>query len=539
MMKKEKVMNRNSKKIYRINEVKIKNLKGISNCEILFPDDMNVTAIMGTNGSGKSTILHALSCIFKPIKYSSKNNNKFSDFFTPHKATTWAGSCFEVYFKQGVLEPVPGKKPAFKKVENSSIISVTYEKKKSSRVRDSRWTPYYSRRLERESSFIGLQELATLSDDSTASRHSSYRKLDSYSESQKKEILKCLTRIFQADYTDVFECKSERSKKLFWGVVKNGVEYTEHTMGAGEKRVVSIIKTILIDDLSPNGLLIIDEIDALLHEKAFHNLVDILVELSRDLCIEIVFTTHRESIIKFKDKVNIVSIWNMGSGVKALPGVSSEALRQLSNVEPDMLNVFVEDDLAKFVIERIIEEEEWLSLVKISLFGVAENSAAVLYGLLVAEKDIAKVIAVTDGDVGIGSECKKRMVNKVIGGNNRIIEEQKLIVSEKIFNFNLDEHVYEKGGRPERCHKKWLEEIDIENVDQGDKKTFEKIKNHSLSIRGLSHGHEYYRRMSDELRVDDVEKIVLRMISKYSPMWENYVCDVKKEMKRIIDMILR
>lgn len=44
----------------RLKEIQIQSLKGISNCTITFPADTKVTAIMGMNGSGKSTIIHAL-----------------------------------------------------------------------------------------------------------------------------------------------------------------------------------------------------------------------------------------------------------------------------------------------------------------------------------------------------------------------------------------------------------------------------------------------------------------------------------------------
>ncbi|MFP5751629.1 AAA family ATPase, partial [Salmonella sp. 741265096_HSA] len=43
----------------RLKEIQIQSLKGISNCTITFPADKKVTAIMGMNGSGKSTIIHA------------------------------------------------------------------------------------------------------------------------------------------------------------------------------------------------------------------------------------------------------------------------------------------------------------------------------------------------------------------------------------------------------------------------------------------------------------------------------------------------
>lgn len=40
-----------------------------------------VTGLFGVNGSGKSTIIHSLLCLYKPTeKDPARNNYKFSDF---------------------------------------------------------------------------------------------------------------------------------------------------------------------------------------------------------------------------------------------------------------------------------------------------------------------------------------------------------------------------------------------------------------------------------------------------------------------------
>lgn len=87
----------------RLKEIQIQSLKGISNCTIKFPADKKVTAIMGMNGSGKSTIIHALACCYKPRNATSKENNRFSDFFTPHVDNNWRDSGFTAHFYVGTL----------------------------------------------------------------------------------------------------------------------------------------------------------------------------------------------------------------------------------------------------------------------------------------------------------------------------------------------------------------------------------------------------------------------------------------------------
>ncbi|EKM6459668.1 AAA family ATPase, partial [Cronobacter dublinensis] len=363
-MSKDLKNDKQKKFAYRIKSINIEKLKGINNCPISFPEDKSVTAIMGINGSGKSTILHALSCVFKPKDKSSKENNRFSDFFTPHDQNNWQDSKFSVVFRTGLLGN-NGNKITFTQIAGDQETPIIYGK-------DKRWTPIYARRMERESIYIGLQNLATLADNSGASRYAEYSKEDIYAEDIKNKMIVALNKILDAEYSDLFECKTKKGNKKFIGMVNRGIEYTEHTMGAGEKRVFEIVKTVYSGRLKANGFLIIDEIDVLLHERAFHELIKFLIEESTNMFFEVVFTTHRESIIHFKNQINIISIWNIGNGIEAYPGVSADALRQISNVEPDVVNIFVEDSLAKTALSILVENEGVNEQVDISLFGSAE-----------------------------------------------------------------------------------------------------------------------------------------------------------------------
>ena len=49
-----------------LNRVKFSHLKGINNLGIDF-SGKQLTAILGVNGCGKSTILHALACLYRGL----------------------------------------------------------------------------------------------------------------------------------------------------------------------------------------------------------------------------------------------------------------------------------------------------------------------------------------------------------------------------------------------------------------------------------------------------------------------------------------
>ncbi len=67
----------------RINSLHIKLLKCLKDVDISF-EDKAVTAILGLNGHGKSTILHALACCYQPIDEKITTNYRFSNFFLPN-----------------------------------------------------------------------------------------------------------------------------------------------------------------------------------------------------------------------------------------------------------------------------------------------------------------------------------------------------------------------------------------------------------------------------------------------------------------------
>lgn len=520
------VKNDKTKKFaYRIKSINIERLKGINNCPISFPVDRSVTAIMGINGSGKSTILHALSCVFKPKEKSSKENNRFSDFFTPHNQNNWQDSKFSVTFRSGEIKN-NGDKIYFAEIENEEKKDIIYGK-------DKRWTPVYARRLERESVYIGLQNLATLADNIGASRYSEYKKEDIYDADIKKKMILALNKILDADYSDLFECLTTKGNKKFIGMVKSGIEYTEHTMGAGEKRVFEIVKNVYNGNLKPNGFLIIDEIDVLLHERAFHELISFLIEESKSMCFEVVFTTHRESVIKFKNQINIVSIWNIGNGIEAYPGVSADALRQISNVEPDMVNVFVEDNLAKTALNILVESEGMNEQVDISLFGSAENSAVILSGLKLTGKRIDTSLAILDGDYYITPDEKAAMVNRVLSGTDKKVEKKDVL--SRIFQFNLE--TIDVKGSPEKNHRDWFESIDENKLPENDKTMYLNLKKHSKSIGALTDYHFYYPELARRSKLDNIEYKVLSYISKYSDKWEFYIADIRTEIKKAIAAI--
>jgi predicted ATP-binding protein involved in virulence len=118
----------------RLHKIKIIKLKNIIDLEINL-ENHNLTAILGVNGCGKSTVIHALACCYKPSD-QNEANYRFKGFFIPTTHSVWKGS------ELTIIHSFRDEKEEKKKILSTFI------------KRD-RWT-LYERRTPRHVSFIGV-----------------------------------------------------------------------------------------------------------------------------------------------------------------------------------------------------------------------------------------------------------------------------------------------------------------------------------------------------------------------------------------------
>ncbi|MGI2800130.1 AAA family ATPase [Photobacterium damselae] len=491
------------RKDFRLNKLSITKLKGLNDCEIDFSPH-RVTAIMGINGSGKSSILHALACCFKPIGSSSNPDNRFPDFFTPHTHSTWTDTHFTLTHSYTQVETKNG---------NSKRIESTVEYGKNNR-----WRPIYARRPERPSQYIGLQNLPTLADNRGAGRFANY-KVQALEHPKKQMIIEKMSYVLGRQYDSLVLCKSRT--KTFWGLGFNGLIYSEHTMGAGEKRVVEILRQLFSPELK-NGVLIIDELEALLHSSAFARLVEVLVSASETLNLEVVFTTHRETITDFRERINICGIWNTGTNVMTLPNLDPRIFNQLTGKNQKLLKIYVEDDLAQLALDLLLEEEQWQDYVSVSYFGAGDNAYVVLAGLLLSQQPINDVLCVLDGDVDKTNIHRLDKLKKYLSGedNQAVQFRNKAIENIRQFVLEYQTPVNTKAA-PEYNHKRWLEEIEEDNGNRS-------LLAASKQVAHLPDWHRYYTELEKYCTKRHIQESVLETIQQSNPeKWTSYVSEIR------------
>ena len=396
----------------RLLSLHVENLKNLKNLEIDFLDK-NVTAILGPNGNGKSTILHILACAFSPLDNGKGENYKFSEFFLPNTDATWNGSNLSInysYKDSGVVHNVEGRE--YKKTEV-------------------RWTPRYAYRFKREVYYIGIDKCVPMIESEKKQSKINYITQNL----QSTEINTLLTKasyILNKTYTRFNN--HQTSSKQFIGVEIAGLKYSALSMSAGEQKVFHILKTIY--EAGKYSLILVDELDLLLHDLALKRLIEVIVERAEAKKLQVIFTTHRESVVE-RDDINIRHVYNSNEQTYCLNETKPDALIRLIGGPIRSVNIFVEDDLSKAIINRVASRLKLMKHIQVDRFGAAINCFTIAAGMFLSNNTLSNHYFVLDGDVYVSEENKKEQIRKKLVGDDPLMTRLQEATLNCIFQYNL------------------------------------------------------------------------------------------------------
>lgn len=376
--------------------ISIKKLKGISSLDEIRFDEKPLTAILGPNGCGKSTILHALACCYKPIEGGDQQNWQFRDFFTPTTDATWAGSSLEMTHTHRNDQTL---------FEN---VKTEYCKKAG------RWSPRYAKRPERYLRFIGIKSCVPRIEEETYTSAINYQ---TEAHADADLIMAKMGIVFNRAYNELNLHRAHAGRK-YLGLALHGTRYSALAMGAGEQRVLEILSAVF--NAPKYGLILIDEIDLLLHTAALTQLIRILFQRAEDKSLQIIFTTHREAILELQDMVSIKHIHT----IKTVPpktycfsNTKPDALKRLTGEQDRPLEVFVEDEMAQAIVEYELSYLGMKRIANITQYGAATNCFTLAAGLILSERhDLGSQIFMLDGDLYTTQEEQFERAKAVLSG---------------------------------------------------------------------------------------------------------------------------
>ena len=479
---------------YWTKQVHFEKLKNIQNCTISF--DKNLVGILGINGSGKSTILHALACMYKPV--AGATNYKFSYFFTPNTHSRWNDSkmtLIDTYKENGV--------------EHER--TVVFEKQ-------SRWTPHYDRRLERHVSFIGIKSCVPIIEIESQEGRINFQ-TTTLDDDNSRTIKTIASYVLQRNYEEYNLNQTPHRK--YTGVRHQGITYSSLSMGAGEQRIFTIIEQLVKAPVS--SMILIDEIDLLLHRDALRRLLEKTNEIAERKKMQIVFTTHNHSILRL-DFIQFRHLYQADDRTFCLDDANPDVMYRLTGEQKQPISVYVEDDLSKALIKQIAAQLQIQKSVKVEIYGAATNCFTCASAITLMNLERNGTFFVLDGDCYRTEEAKRRQLNKFFSGNEPNIEERKNRTLQFIHQFIIPDM-----AKPERYYHSCITNTPDERL-RGETLEYQRV---AKEIIVVDDDHEY---LSDIIaRMGESREIGLKTIVQIlaeSDDWGSITSEVRSVLER-------
>ena len=261
-------------------EVSNGKIRGITPVNLSF--QYPITAIVGENGSGKSTILALVTCAF----------HNFGSF-CPHNRTRIGTKQTRNYYTYGDFFTFSPQEEGIKSIEiKARYLSGDGAKEDKRRKKPSgKWNDYNTR-PSRAVTFLGINRILPPSESGPHRHYCKNFNRFQLSDQDINQLKLSMGKILAWSYDDI-ELLEYNSYRLF-EAKRNNIVYTGFNMGAGENAVLSLLLEIV--SAGRGALIVIDEIELGTDSDEAASLYKVLLEhLSHKHC-RIVLTTHHKNL---------------------------------------------------------------------------------------------------------------------------------------------------------------------------------------------------------------------------------------------------
>lgn len=375
-------------------KMEINNIKKIGDFSLVLPIEQGLYAIAGTNGIGKSTIMALLWVLFRPALLKSLFDN------CP------AGS--SVSYSYG------GKFDQWKRNDGLWIINGGEKKNiwidgfiEGSVIHGTRFTD-------------GTLKTLTLSGKV---KNEDLVDADDFINENFSQILHGKKNV----YPTIKKIRNRTvAEKLGFDSVPYFMEYpdgrlSQYWLSTGENLLLSLLHFLnsKIFQQKKKGsrdhsLILIDEVELALHPVAINRLAAMLATISTEYNLTVYFSTHSTELLRSLKPSNIFYLQSLpDSRIEVInPCYPAYATRFLYNQDGYDILVLAEDELAKFVIDKIIIKEKLYDgkLYHILPCGDWRNTVRLHKEIIDSNltSSATKIISVLDGDVQTDFESEKK-----------------------------------------------------------------------------------------------------------------------------------
>jgi len=364
----------------------VKNVKSLKDITFSFPLEKGLYAITGENASGKSTLVACASSVFfhMPMnEFFGKPSGEATIEFTLGDATRkWEFSNNK--WKQSASEE---RMPLRGFYEGSIIFGNRFK----------------------DTNFNALRSLDNI---------------DSKGIMPADEFVQTnLGNILHNDpgyYNQLYSIKDTVKRKLnlvghsYFYQVDEGKYISQARMSTGENMLITILHSLNLrrkrrekGDSAKPYIVFLDEIELALHASALRRLIVFLQEISEELNAAIFFSTHSIELIRDIKPQNIFYLDRQmdGSILITNPCYPAYATRNLYSDDgfgSDAV-IFVEDDMAKSIIERVLFEKELLNNIRVKVLpsGGWTNTLVMAHDVITSKLLLkgTRCIVVLDRDI--------------------------------------------------------------------------------------------------------------------------------------------
>lgn len=337
-----------------------------------------IVAMVGENGSGKSTVLQAVAAAYRS---PSKAHERYaSDFFpdTPFEKVTAATIRFS--YREG-----PGSQV------------------KTVRKPTDRWRGN-PQRPERRVEYIDLSRIQPVG------ARVGYAKLTKAGVTEgehtplDKDRLDRLANIIGRKYHSAgISVTSADTKRMIPVMRFENNRYSGFHQGVGEISVAEL----LAHEYPKYGIVLIDEVETSLHPRAQRRLIRDLCRIAREKELQIMMTTHSPYVLSELPPEGRIYLMDGVGGKTIVTGVSPDfAMTRMDEEQHPECDLYVEDNRAATLISEIIfsTDRELLPRVKIIPYGSASVGGAL--GLMASQNRFPRPsIVYLDGDQSPSQGC--------------------------------------------------------------------------------------------------------------------------------------